>query len=825
MIKLGKAKKKDSSSSQSGGRSIASYFMPVLVACVVVVAALVMVSKSEIDSSVDEANHKLATTTADSLVWGITEIINSRKSLLNLLGAQQQTREALASADEAALRELGKRYAAQIEGVDEVILVANTARPDGSFVGEQGSYAAADMIRRVIRTGRVVNVEAHQLDTRTPIIAIAVPVLDGEKVLGAVYSNNNVDMLRKRVDAMSNARSAFAINQKAGGKRASLYSAKQFKDGSGVVRTSIPGTSWEVAIMVGAIDIDAIRLMAIGLLVLLVVAMLLFWVQGRLDKDLTHDLELVKELTGSVLKRSGSATVVPKLADTQEVVEGLNALAKANYVSAKMAEHDAPTPEQEVANELNVDVPAVPAVEAATIGELPESIFRAYDIRGVVGDTLTNDIAQLLGQALGTMAQEHGEKALIIGRDVRLSSQDLAEGLAAGILSTGCDVIDLGEVPTPLVYYATNTLQSHSGIMVTGSHNPPEYNGFKIVMGGQPLAEQGLQDLRERMLMAEFKSGKGSMSQKHQITSEYIRRISEDVQLAEPRKVVVDGGNGVAGPLMVELLRELGCEVIELFCEPDGNFPNHHPDPGKPENLASLVLEVQAQQADVGLALDGDGDRLGVVDNSGKLVSPDMLIMLLASDILQRHPGVDIVYDVKSSAHLASHILSNGGRPIMWKTGHTRIKAKMKETGALLGGEFSGHIFIKERWFGFDDGAYTAARLMEILCADPQPVAKFFADLPRSVSTSEIQMDFKEGENFALMETMKQNADFGDANVIDIDGLRVEYPDGWGLVRPSNTTPALIFRFEGKSKMSLDEIKGRFRSLLENVAPGREIPF
>ncbi len=807
----------------ASGRSVSSYFMPALIVSALLVLLLIFLTSQMMERGVDKAAAKVADASANGLIQGISGAIASRQSVLFLLSTQKDVLEALRRKDEKALQQLGKEYATKIPGIDELYLVAKATRTNGSHVGEDGSFATMDMVRRVIKSGQIVDVEAHQLNSKQPIIAIAVPVTQGERLIGAVYAAYSIDSLRDQITSISDEASAFAVRQLSGGRSPILFKAQQFKDGKDVSYRKIPGTLWEVGIQVGAIEVGSGILIGLGLLILLALALVMYFMQTKLDKDIKHDLDLVRQLTASILNHSGSSTVGARLKDTQEVIEGLTSLAKANYVSAQLA--GKPTAD-DLADSAEKQTRALAAVDTSShIGELPESIFRAYDIRGIVDETLTVDIARLLGQALGTLALEHGEKSLIIGRDVRHSSQELAEGLAAGILATGCDVIDLGEVPTPLVYYATNTLHSHSGVMVTGSHNPANYNGFKITIGGQPLAEQALQDLREKMLIGDFKTGSGKMSQNHHLSSDYIRRITEDVQLAEPRKVVVDGGNGVAGPLTVALLRELGCEVIELFCEPDGDFPNHHPDPGKPENLASLVLEVQAQQADLGIALDGDGDRLGVIDNSGKLVTSDMLIMLLASDILQRHPGVDIIYDVKSSGYLASHILANGGRPIMWKTGHTRIKAKMKETGALLGGEFSGHIFIKERWFGFDDAAYTAARLLEILCADTQPVARFFVDLPGSFSTPEIQMNLKEGENFALMEAMKREVDFDDANIIDIDGLRIEFSDGWGLVRPSNTQPALVFRFEGKTKLSLDNIQNKLRDLVKSVAPGHDIPF
>ncbi|MGB5567975.1 MAG: phosphomannomutase/phosphoglucomutase, partial [Sedimenticolaceae bacterium] len=359
---------------------------------------------------------------------------------------------------------------------------------------------------------------------------------------------------------------------------------------------------------------------------------------------------------------------------------------------------------------------------------------------------------------------------------------------------------------------------------VTGSHNPPGYNGFKIVIGDRILDGDDLLSLRQRMLDGDFSHGNGAVEQADLLDA-YLEAVMQEVQLARPLKVVVDAGNGVAGELAIASFEALGCEVVPLFCEPDGSFPNHHPDPSQPDNLASLMLEVQAQEADLGIALDGDGDRLGVVDNTGANVWPDKVLMLLAADILGRHPGVDILYDVKCSRHLASFILAHGGRPIMWKSGHSRMRAKMLETGALLGGEFSGHMFIKERWFGFDDAIYAAARILEIMALEPRSANELFAELPTSPSTPEYHLALEEGQGRDLMRALDAHKVFDDARLVELDGLRVEFANGWGLIRPSNTTPSLTFRFEADDTGALEEIKGRFRDLLRRVAPDMQAPF
>jgi phosphomannomutase/phosphoglucomutase len=385
-------------------------------------------------------------------------------------------------------------------------------------------------------------------------------------------------------------------------------------------------------------------------------------------------------------------------------------------------------------------------------------------------------------------------------------------------------VLDIGQAPTPLLYFAMATQPVQAAVMVTGSHNPSNYNGFKIVIGDRVLDGDELQALRRRMIEGAFSRGKGVV-ERQDLVGAYVEAVLQEVQLARPLKVVVDAGNGVAGDLAIATFEALGCEVIPLFCEPDGSFPNHHPDPSQPDNLASLMLEVQAQQADIGFAFDGDGDRLGVVDDNGGAVWSDTVLMLLAADVLGRHPGVDVLYDVKSSRHLASFILSHGGRPIMWKSGHSRMRAKMLETGALLGGEFSGHLFIKERWFGFDDAVYAATRVLELLALDPRGANEVFADLPSSPATPEYQLPLEEGQSASLMRALDAHKVFDDARLVELDGLRVEFANGWGLIRPSNTTPSLIFRFEADDEGALEQIKARFRDLLRRVAPDMQAPF
>ena len=460
--------------------------------------------------------------------------------------------------------------------------------------------------------------------------------------------------------------------------------------------------------------------------------------------------------------------------------------------------------------------------------QLSPSIFKAYDIRGIIDQTLNADVARLIGQAFGSEMRAIGEDVIVIGRDGRLSGPELIEALTEGLLSTGVDVIDLGMVATPMVYFAANHViggrSPKSGIMITGSHNPPNYNGFKMVLGTAAIYGEQIQGLYKRIEAKQFASGRGQRST-FDIFPMYLERIVSDVKLARPMKIAIDCGNGVGGAFAGKLFRALGCEVEELFCEVDGHFPNHHPDPAHIENLQDLIQNVRTTDNELGLAFDGDADRLGVVTKDGQVIFPDRQMMLFAKDVLSRNPGGQIIYDVKCTRNLATWITQHGGEPLMWKTGHSLVKAKLKETGAPLAGEMSGHIFFKDRWFGFDDGLYTGARLLEILSKEANP-SDTLNQLPNAICTPELQLACAEGEPFALLETIKANAKFPTSESINtIDGVRVEYADGFGLARPSNTTPVVVMRFEADSDAAIARIQAEFKTALLAAKPDAKLPF
>ena len=457
------------------------------------------------------------------------------------------------------------------------------------------------------------------------------------------------------------------------------------------------------------------------------------------------------------------------------------------------------------------------------------SIFKAYDIRGIVGETIDATFAEHLGRAFGSEAIAAGEKAVAVGRDGRLSGPALVAALARGLASTGLDVVDLGAVTTPMLYYVAATRGAHgcrSGIMVTGSHNPKDYNGFKMVLAGRAIYGEDIQRLRERIEADRYTKGRGRTARMN-ILAEYRQRIVSDAKLSRRMKIVVDSGNGIPGASAPGILRALGCQVREMYSEVDGNFPNHHPDPSKPENLAELIAMVKSTDAEIGLAFDGDGDRLGVVTKDGQIIYPDRQLMLLAADVLSRNQGGTVIFDVKSSQRLAPAIRAAGGVPMIYKTGHSLIKAKMAEIGAPIAGEMSGHIFFGERWYGFDDATYTAARLLEILSRSDNPTA-VLNGLPTSFNTPELNVPCAEGEHHGnVAEILARVADgrlrFPGADVNTIDGLRVDWPDGFGLIRASNTTPVMVLRFEGHTQAALHRIEAVMMAALKSVKPDAKI--
>lgn len=540
------------------------------------------------------------------------------------------------------------------------------------------------------------------------------------------------------------------------------------------------------------------------------------FIKLTLQKTLSENLNML-----TVFKSKSSSFTLPGFAEAnKKVQEKLH-----NSVRSEPQDSNGKTPTAQAKEVVGT------TAEIATESEdpnrdlpldIPETIFRAYDIRGLAEQQLTDPIIYAIGLAIGSEALDQGQQNVVVASDGRNSSPRILEALTKGLLASGRDVIDIGMSPTPLMYFATHEFGTHTGVMVTGSHNPAEYNGIKIVIGGRALSGEAIENLRHRIINKNLISGRGSYQTK-EIEQLYVDYIINDVAIAQPLKIVIDAGNGVTGEIAPRLFEELGCDVVSLFCDIDGNFPNHHPDPTIESNLDELKRKVLEEQADLGIAFDGDGDRLGVVTASGKFVAADRLLMLLAQDVVSRNPGADVIFDVKCTRNLNTLISNYGGRPIMWKTGHSFMKEKMLETGALLGGEFAGHFFFKERWFGFDDGMYAAARLIEILSTTDPDLDLQLEAFPESISSPEIKVTTGEEQKFAIVERLITLGKFDGGKISTLDGIRVDYPDGWGLVRASNTTPMLTLRFEADTEDAMQRIQNHFKEQLTAVET--EIPF
>lgn len=793
-----------------------------------------------------------AETEANMAVERLNQHLSTLQAFVSGLASQQHVITAMGSAEQRA--EVEQQLASAFPGIEAVYLFPYDEIPRTAGESPTLGFAGLDLARRA-ESGRTTHPDAFPRNG-TWLFQMVAPVRApaNNAVRGTLLVVMSVDGLQ---DAMG------VVNRELGGQ----VSLVQTISGPGKVVTSVgSGGSgdalerkllvphWEVRYTPGGALAPMIPPTMVFVLVVvpvLLAAVLSWFLLASAQKGLRRDVAQLVQWAQKVF--GGERQRQPELqwdlvASIGEVLQRLAQLVEKRIAKAVDGARPAKpkagrSPESEAGDEplfqdrdmLDIDMLDgdddvlgfgedaggdgldVQEVNAPQT-DVPDEIFRAYDIRGIVGSTLTDEIVEVIGRAIGSEALGRGQSSLCIGYDGRHSSPDLAQALARGVVATGCDVIEIGAVPTPVLYFATHHLQNGSGVMVTGSHNPPDYNGLKVMLGGETLSGEGIQKLLKRIQTGDFAQGQGSVT-REDVRRDYLDRIVGDIAVAAPLRVVVDAGNGIAGELGPLLIEELGCEVIPLHCEVDGNFPNHHPDPGKPENLEDLIARVQEEKADIGLAFDGDGDRIGVVTNTGKIIWPDRLLMLFARDVVSRNPGADVLYDVKCSRRLANVVTEAGGRPIMWKSGHSLMKAKMKETGALLAGELSGHVFFGERWYGFDDGLYSAARLLEILGIEDRDSDEVFRDFPEDISTPELNIQVTEDSKFPLMEKLAAEASFGEGSVSTIDGVRVDFPDGWGLCRASNTTPVLVLRFEAETEEALARIQDLFREQLRNVAP------
>jgi phosphomannomutase/phosphoglucomutase len=788
---------------------------------------------------------------ADTAAARVNQQLELLQSVVAGVGRQDYVRQALEG--EGSLSAAAVSLTETLPDVQAVYLFPYDNIPRTSNEATLG-FSGLDLARRA-ETGRRLNPDAFPRDDQW-YLQMAAPIrrVTGNAVIGSILVVFDANLLKPLLSGLNEElRGEFAIVQSANGSNPVIVS-----DGSGqgaAVERTLTNPDWKLRYKPSSASAPLMSMVAIDILILapaLLAAVVVWLLLGGAQRSLRQEVTVLVQWAHKVF--GGERVKAPAfkwdmIASTADVLTRLSRMVDKR--AAKIAESARPKKKAASAGEsgdvadeplfeekdmLDIDMldgdddvlgfggsdalDDSPGVEETPLPDVDvsETIFRAYDIRGIVGETLSADTVRVIGRAIGSEGIDRGVKTICIGFDGRHSSPELADALGSGIMAAGCDVINLGAIPTPVLYFATHELGTGSGVMVTGSHNPANYNGLKIMLGGETLSGEAIQRLLQRIQTGDFVSGRGSQSSQD-VRRAYLDRIVGDIAVAAPLKVVLDAGNGIAGELAPILVEELGCEVVPLYCEVDGDFPNHHPDPGKPENLKDLIAAVKSEKADLGLAFDGDGDRLGVVTNTGKIIWPDRLMMLFARDVVSRNPGADVLYDVKCSRRLAGVISEAGGRPIMWKTGHSLMKAKMKETGALLAGEMSGHIFFGERWFGFDDGLYAAARLLEILGIEDRDSGEVFEEFPEDVSTPELNVEVTEQTKFGIIERLGQKGDFGDGSISTIDGIRVEFSDGWGLCRASNTTPMLVLRFEAESDEALERIKCVFREQLGKAAP------
>ena len=788
---------------------------------------------------------------AEDLVATISDSISRSRASLLRFSHLDALKNALVRDDQEQLRALEKRFLDMSHDDGSVSFYSiediERATLEDNHDAFALSFAAASMLRNAVRTRRPQRAEVHELNRSSAHIGLAAPVLRGNEVVGAIYLALPMSVLNAPLERMRRYGSQLAVQQEAGRQVNVASTSPEMPARAALGSEAIPGTIWQVAwwpaSMAGIgvpLDLIAALFGAVAILAGVTLILLSRKVSSLITQDLAAVISMVetmssgrharkrdvhlKEFDGTLglIDNLSEASALSRLAGGGE--GGLSAaLGISEDESGLAPDTTFGDSRMMVEEESRFPETGAPA-PARALAKVPESLVRLYDIRGIAGDDLTVDVVRGLGRAIGSEAYEKGQQAVLVARDGRKSSPELMQALVDGLLASGIDVIDLGLVPSPLLYFGTHYLGSNSGVMLTGSHNPPEYNGLKIIIDGETLSGEALRRLRDRVNKGDLLEGQGSYSEQS-LVADYLQQLGEDVQLARPLKVVVDCGHGVASEVAPAMLQRLGCEVIELNCTTDGDFPSHHPDPAQPANMQQLIESVRSSEADVGIAFDGDGDRLGIVDSSGKIIWPDRLLMFLASDVVATNPGTDVIFDVKSTRHLTSQILELGGRPIMWKSGHSLLKAKMRETGAMLAGELSGHIFFQDRWYGFDDALYAAARVLELLALDPRGSAEVFAELPESPSTPELLLILDGADPHLLMEQLLEKAQFPGAKVSDMDGLRAEFEEGWGLVRASNTMPALTFRFEARDQESLEKIEDVFRHFIQEMLPGLTLPF
>ena len=798
------------------------------------------------------ANEEYAKARADNLQQAFVAVMNNRidelRTQVRGLAASPQVVDALISYDPETLRATGELLTDLVAHARRIEIVPKGQASIDQNAAVPISFAALDVINRA-EAQPFVGPESANLEGRGYIYAAA-PVTHEGLVVGTLFVALAPAYFSQALNWFDTSVGSVSVRQTLdGGAATDVITWGEEDPSARSLDVALSNGSWSLAFKPGPVQQPIANMT--HLLTAFGVALLTLFggvalAQSALTRHLESDASTFTNFLQALARGRSAKLERYRLATFQTLATELPGHLSQKAQPAKAAEERQPEPgvaaqtaaaakksepadaadnflnaASSEANNFGIEVEEEPAPIGHSSQEelqIDRNIFRAYDIRGMVEENLTPEVVYWIGRAFATEAAARHQSRVAVGRDGRNSSEMLRDALTNGLTEGGLQVIDIGLVPTPLLYFATHDLDTGTGIMITGSHNPPEYNGLKMMIDGETLAEERISALYNRITSGDLSEGEGDRESVN-LEDRYLDRILDDVAIAQSLKVVVDCGNGAAGVIAPRLLEELGCDVVPLYCDVDGNFPNHHPDPAEPANLDDLITVVKAESAQLGIAFDGDGDRLGVVTASGAIIWPDKLMMLFAQDVVGRNPGADIIYDVKCSRHLNTIISENGGRPIMWKTGHSHIKAKIRESGALLGGEFSGHICFGERWYGFDDALYAAARLIEILASESRDAEELFAQFPITHSTPEIKVSTSEEEKFQIIGRLARDADFGDGTLTEIDGVRVDYPDGWGLIRASNTSPVLTLRFEADGESALERIQDLFQDCLTAIDP------
>ena len=845
-----RSRRKRAAGKKSGGLTLGAVsLLSVGLFCAIIIV-LVFVAHWESRSQIHSQQINMKRTAAEVYAQRLGDEVQRFSHALWGVSMNQHLHDLLDSNNTLALQEYAKQHKTFFPGALNLrIFKQGIAQLDTSQTPHIG-YACLDLMHRANQSRQATPAEAHVFGSPQQHIDIVQPIVNTSgQVLGYLQLSLMTTELKSWINKVAG--DAFIeVTQTAGNKAAlALASGGTGQKNSEAESLTIPGTAWQAKIWLPASVITTqwtMWMYIVALLSIVMSGLVVLLLKRSVSETIRTDLDSFMHMTfehAKGVKKHDYNFYMPEFAeaarltanlDTNTTVErerdddpdAINMASSAVLpeISPMYMSQDSMSVEELSGDDASTTASSPATPPAANSALPPAVIFKAYDIRGIVGSTLNANYARLIGLALGSEAKSRGLSNIAFARDGRLSGPELGQSLVQGLQQSGMNVVDVGMVPTPVLYYAAAEHAEGTGVMLTGSHNPPDYNGFKMVLGGETLSGDTIQQLRQRIENSDFTSGEGQYKTMP-VTKPYMERIGSDVRLKRPLKVVVDCGNGVAGVVAPKLLKAMGCELVELYCDVDGNFPNHHPDPSKPENLQDVIEAVKLHRADVGLAFDGDGDRVGVIDSEGKVLWPDRLMMLFADDVLSRNPGAKIIYDIKCSSNLTKVIWEKGGEPLMWKTGHSLIKAKMISSGALLAGEMSGHIFFKERWYGFDDGVYSAARLLEILSNQNASSAELFATLPDAFNTPELNIKMDEGEHHKYMENFMMQADFGNANVTMIDGVRADFEDGWGLVRASNTTPVLVLRFEGKTEEALQRIQTKFKNAMLDVDSTLNFPF